>query len=94
MGEGYRPVRRDRVMQFICVLVESKMSTAVAGWYMWTTTRQLSGLKVIVPLCPLLEKYLEITVIIILITVTEMRQATELCHLCCVPGETGRCLFA
>ena len=51
-------------MQFICVLVESKMSTAVAGWYMWTTTRQLSGLKVIVPLCPLLEKYLEIRVVL------------------------------
>ena len=51
-------------MQFICVLVESKMSTAVAGWYMWTTTRQLSGLKVVVPLCPLLEKYLAIRVVL------------------------------
>ena len=74
-------------MQFICVLVESKMSTAVAGWYMWTTTRQLSGLKVIVPLCPLLEKYLEITVIIIIITVTEMRQATELSSVLCTRGD-------
>ena len=51
-------------MQFICVLVESKMSRAVAGWYMWTTTRQFSGLKVIVPLCPLLEKYLQIRVVL------------------------------
>ena len=51
-------------MQFICVLVESKMSRAVAGWYMWTATRPLSGLKVIVPLCPLLEKYSEIRVVL------------------------------